>query len=618
MVNPVMPGRFPSQSSSQFPELFVNSASGSDEANGTQDNPYKTITHALRHVLSGSPTNSITTIRLSPGTYSAESGEIFPLIVPDKVSIAGATTGQGQTVMIVGGGEYHSPTFGPQSIAVRLGDTTLLNGVTVTNPLPKGTGIWIESSATVANCSICNCGREGILATDRSNLAIVDCVLQDNRASGISLVRHAKGQIRRTIHQGNSFGLVISDYAAPLVIDSQFVENRSGIVVSGSACPVLRNNKIERNHRDGLAVFNQALPDLGQPQDPGHNYWQDNGECDVRNTTAIEIESAGNDLLPMRVQGAVKFSVTQVIGQVTSLADQHRSPSANLRKVSTSFRQTPIPKLKPVLPPFSFPASAIPKTAISDLNEHWAKSFVHSLLAHWTINPFLGSPFQPDRPISRAEYATWLIKTFNLPSQQSPKPCADVPVEYWANTAIVQAQRMGFLTVFADQTFRPESSLTRLQAIESLVNGLKLPAAQPEVLHCYRDRAQIPSWAVAVVSSATQHRLVVSQTEIDRFRPWESVTRAELAAMLYQALVWLEQAQPIASAQIVNPVAVASFTDIQQHWAADWIRAVVSQNLITGFAEERLLPIAHSAAQSTQCYWLSCFVRSLSVLPNGL
>lgn len=597
MVNPVRSGQLPS-----FSELFVNAAAGNDAAAGSAAHPYKTITRALQQL----PTGMIT-LRLSPGTYSTASGETFPIVVPDRVSIAGSATGQGQTVVIRGGGEYASPTFGPQSIALWLGDTTLLNGLTVTNPTAKGTGIWIESVATIANCRILNCGREGIFATDRASLAVVDCLLQGNRASGISLVRHAKGQIRRSLLQDNSFGLVVSDYAAPLLIDSQFVENRTGIVLSGTARPVLRNNRIERNQQDGLAVLHQASPDLGQPQDPAGNFFGANGACDLRNATSIALISVGNDLVPWRVEGAMTFAASQI---------KHPSNTQTLRH---SAKQT---KLKPVLTPTAYPLLSTAAAPLPDLVGHWAELFVYGLLAEWTVNSFLNRAFEPDQPISRAEYTTWVIKTFDLPARRSPPAFADVPADYWAATAITQAQRMGFITAFADRTFRPEVPLTRLQAIVSLVNGLGLGDGNPDVVQVYRDRAQIPSWSVGAVASATQQRLIVSQIYPDRLRSMERITRAELAAMLYQGLVSLGQAAAMASPHIVNPVAVAALNDIVadgatdgvNHWAAELVRGLLSQGRI-GQAMESKFSLDRIMTRAEYATWLVRVFRPTRTRP---
>ena len=53
--------------------LYVNSQSGLDDAVGTQDHPMKTLYRALEQAQAGA------IVHLAPGTYSAATGEVFPL-----------------------------------------------------------------------------------------------------------------------------------------------------------------------------------------------------------------------------------------------------------------------------------------------------------------------------------------------------------------------------------------------------------------------------------------------------------------------------------------------------------------------------------------------------------
>ncbi len=74
--------------------------------------------------------------------------------------MVGNEANNGQLTVITGSGEYQSPTFGLQNITLLLlGDASLL-GVTVSNPIARGTGIWIESTnPTLANNTFSKCGR---------------------------------------------------------------------------------------------------------------------------------------------------------------------------------------------------------------------------------------------------------------------------------------------------------------------------------------------------------------------------------------------------------------------------------------------------------------------------
>ncbi|NJR49484.1 MAG: DUF1565 domain-containing protein, partial [Leptolyngbyaceae cyanobacterium CSU_1_3] len=289
--------------------LFVNPVSGNDSAAGNQAAPLKTIARALQQAKSG------TTIQLAPGTYTASSGEAFPLLIPSGVTVVGNESTKGSGIQITGSGVFASPTFARQNVTFLMQSNAQLRGVTVTNQGDRGTGVWMESTApTVANCTFVNCKREGIFATGTSNPAVLDCVFNQNAANGISIVRETKGEFRRNVCQDTGFGIAIGDNAAPLLSDNRIFENRAGIVLSKAARPVMRGNLLERNRETGLVALERSVPDLGTSQDPGSNILRDNGELDLQNATnpQITLVSVGNQLNPTKVQGAIDFVASEV------------------------------------------------------------------------------------------------------------------------------------------------------------------------------------------------------------------------------------------------------------------------------------------------------------------
>ena len=84
--------------------IYVDARSGNDSDGGTKNAPLKTITQALKIA------EPNTIISLAPGTYSEASGEIFPLIIKNNVTLKGLTGGQGHSVIIKGSGAFISPT----------------------------------------------------------------------------------------------------------------------------------------------------------------------------------------------------------------------------------------------------------------------------------------------------------------------------------------------------------------------------------------------------------------------------------------------------------------------------------------------------------------------------
>jgi hypothetical protein len=167
------------------------------------------------------------------------------------------------------------------------------------------------------------------------------------------------------------------------------------------------------------------------------------------------------------------------------------------------------------------------------------------------IAGFPDGTFKPGVNLTRAQYAALLAKTFNLPAIRTATTFSDVPASFWAAAAIRKSSEMGFIAGFPDRTFRPNQNLTRVQAIVSLINGLALVGGNPNSLFVYSDRAQIPSYATDEVATATEQNIVVNYPYLQVLNPMRDINRAEIAALVYQSLVAVGQAQPVNSSYIV-------------------------------------------------------------------
>ena len=545
--------------------LFVNPSTGNDSGNGSQAAPFKTISRALQAARTG------TAVQLAAGTYSAASGEAFPIKIPSGVTVVGSEANKGSGILISGSGTFPSPTFANQNVTFQLANSAQLKGVTVTNPEIRGTGVWIESTnPTIANNTFTNCKREGVFATGTANPLVTGNVAIQNSASGFSIVRNAKGEWRQNVCRQTGFGFAIGDSAAPLLAENQISENRDGIVINRQSKAVLRGNVVQNNTEAGLVITETALPDLGSSQAPGGNIFRQNGQFDIQNGTTLTLISVGNQVDPTKVQGAIDF-----------VGNEIPTPAP-----SPSGTPTPTPAPTPT------PTPTRPNPAgFNDTVGHWAESFIQGLVSRGFISGFPDGSFKPEAPITRAQYASVIAKTFDLPAKQTAKSFSDVPQNFWAADLITKANQMGFITGFPDNSFRPNQNLTRVQLIVSLVSGLGLTGGVLDVLKVYSDRAQIPSFATENVAIATQRRLVVNHPNIRQLEPMRDATRAEVVAITYQALVALNRASAIASAFIVAPDApLPLFTDIQGHWAADFIIGLANQNLISGFEDGSFKP----------------------------
>ena len=527
--------------------VYVNPVTGRDTGNGSRLSPFKTLTHTLNNI------RTPAIIHLARGTYDAANGEVFPLIIPSGVWLVGNEATKGQGIVIEGSNDYQTKSFGLQNITLILADDAQLMGVTVTNPINKGTGVWIEStSPTVANNTFIKCRREGIFISGNAKPAILDNVFVQNASAGLVMARHSKGEILRNVMQRNSIGIAMSDFSAPLVANNKLSENRIAMAISREARPVLRYNLIADNSSGGLLLNGSSTPDFGNSQDPAGNIFRDNNEYDVQNTTSVKLVSAGNLLNPALGKGLIDFVATTI--------DNPRELSVN--------------------------------TSFPDLNGHWAASFIEAVYEKGLISGFPDGTFAPEAPITRAQYAAIISKTFQLPFKKRVRKFTDIESSFWASPAIYRGAGMGFISGFPDGSFRPNQNLTKAQAIVSIVSGLKLKGGNPNILAMFTDRAQIPSYATNAMAIATQKLLVVNYPQRSHLEPLREITRAEVVALIYQALVALDQQKAIVSPYIVKPDGdmMPSFTDLTGHWAEAFIRSLVSLDLTSGFADGTYKP----------------------------
>ena len=494
--------------------IYVNSATGKDTAaNGTTAAPYKTITFALSKATAG------TVVQVAPGNYSKESGETFPLVLNSGVTLQGNESNKGEGILISGGGYYTSRTFARQDITLLANNSTIITGLTFTNPNSRGTAVWVESSnPVIKNSTFINSVREGIFVTGTGNPQIENNVFLKNKGNGISVTKSAQGVIRGNLFQDTGFGVAIGGSSTPLLESNNITQNTDGLFISETAKPILRKNSIRGNKRDGIVATISAVPDLGTSENPGGNLIRDNARYDLNNATkAGKIVAIGNDINEKRIFGAVDF----VAAKVTTHPDNNTGNTGN--------------------------------TAFKDVQTgYWAKAYIEALAAKNIIAGFPDGSFKPNEPVTRAQFAAIINKAFKPSATRQGIAFKDVKSNYWAYSAIQTASSSPFLSGYPDLTFKPEQQIPRVQALVALANGLGLTANGQTVINFYTDASQIPSYAVGPVAAATSRQLVINYPTVKELAPKRQATRAEIAAFVYQALVNAGRVQAINSPYLVT------------------------------------------------------------------
>lgn len=207
-----------------------------------------------------------------------------------------------------------------------------------------------------------------------------------------------------------------------------------------------------------------------------------------------------------------------------------------------------------VIPSERLPTIPPPIAFIDVPHDFWGRPFINKLSSRGIIKGFPDYSFRPNQPVTRAEFAAILQQAFNRKVSHTGIAFKDIPGQYWATPAIHEAISTGFLKGYPDKTFKPQQKISRVQVLVSLASGmtLRIPSSPEKLVSIYKDAKDIPEYAINKVATATANGLVVNYPDTQLFAPNKEATRAEVAAMVYQALVRMGRLQPIKSENIVT------------------------------------------------------------------
>lgn len=215
-----------------------------------------------------------------------------------------------------------------------------------------------------------------------------------------------------------------------------------------------------------------------------------------------------------------------------------------------------------------FPAA--PAAPFSDLAGHPAQSEIASLAAAGVLKGYPDGTFQPDRPVTRAEFTVMLVRMLNLNKQQDsgstagtggeatalPAPRGEFTggLPSWAAGDIRLAARLGLAAGYPDGTFLGDRPVTGTEALCLLARAAQvLLAAAPQTAPPGANGApagsppgknapsfpggweEVPSWASSCVRQAAESDLFsgLPGSLAARLSPSGGLTRAEAALLVY-------------------------------------------------------------------------------------
>ncbi|WP_199624332.1 S-layer homology domain-containing protein [Paenibacillus alkalitolerans] len=176
--------------------------------------------------------------------------------------------------------------------------------------------------------------------------------------------------------------------------------------------------------------------------------------------------------------------------------------------------------------------------SFSDVTGTWSEEYVESMANKLIVEGYETGLFQPNKAISRAEFAALVVRALGLSNKTATSNFSDVAAGAWYANAVAVAAEAGIIKGYGDDTFRPTAEISRKELAAMVVRaseyaGTKL-AADTSALAAFKDASGL-GWAEAEVSAAVKAG-IVNGLSASVLAPNGTATRAEAATMLQRFL----------------------------------------------------------------------------------
>ncbi|MFC6547395.1 chitobiase/beta-hexosaminidase C-terminal domain-containing protein [Cohnella cellulosilytica] len=177
-----------------------------------------------------------------------------------------------------------------------------------------------------------------------------------------------------------------------------------------------------------------------------------------------------------------------------------------------------------------------------DIDRHWAAPWIELGSALGLTGGYPDRSFRPQKLVNRLEFTSMLLRLTSrelsdaegrrVGAEQRFSDWSDMPD--WGAEYALAALEAGIVQGYPDGTFRPHATLTRAEMIAMMQRTMRLPEADPALLEDYRDKDEVPEWAVSAMAALLEAKYVQG-SGAGNLEPLTPATRAEVIKILTEA-----------------------------------------------------------------------------------
>ncbi|MFD2114889.1 family 10 glycosylhydrolase [Paenibacillus yanchengensis] len=235
-----------------------------------------------------------------------------------------------------------------------------------------------------------------------------------------------------------------------------------------------------------------------------------------------------------RVEGAKRENDSFMVADVNELT---KYAVFAVEKTGGTVSPKPTPSPTPTTPevPGTKPQPNQCEAAnFTDIGKHWAKAQIEQAVARCMVSGYDDGTFQPNKAITREEFAVMLVRALQIDAANAALPFKDsVTIGKWSLDAVERAIGAGIISGYNDGYFRPKALVNRAEVTAMAVRALQLTVdtGATTVSTSFLDNHLIPAWVKPYAKTAADHKLIAGRSG-NYFAADASTTRAEAVVII--------------------------------------------------------------------------------------
>lgn len=167
----------------------------------------------------------------------------------------------------------------------------------------------------------------------------------------------------------------------------------------------------------------------------------------------------------------------------------------------------------------------------SDYDNHWAKEYISNAIERGFAGGTGNGNFEPDRNITRSEFISLLMNYHGFDMDYPFTSFSDVDTSAWYFPAIAAAEEQNIVNGYGDGTFRPNSFLTREDAVTFVCRAYNINPSVDNISRFFFDYSDISEYSRKFVEFSIRNNILKGY-ENNTIKPKNNITRAEAVVIL--------------------------------------------------------------------------------------